>query len=65
LLNRSRNTLDTSGRIKVFATLAAEAAQEIPIVYLYHRNWLWAHNKKLSGLKTIPDGLVRVQGVKM
>ena len=65
LLNRSRNTLDTSGRIKVFATLAAEAAQEIPIVYLYHRNWLWAHNKKLTGLKTIPDGLVRVQGVKM
>ena len=65
LLNRSRNTLDTSGRIKVFATLAAEAAQEIPIVYLYHRNWLWAYNKKLSGLKTIPDGLVRVQGVKM
>lgn len=65
LLNRSRSTLDTSGRIKVFATLAAEAAQEIPIVYLYHRNWLWAHNKKLSGLKTIPDGLVRVQGVKM
>lgn len=65
LLNRSRNTLDTSGRIKVFATLAAEAAQEIPIVYLFHRNWLWAHNKKLSGLKTIPDGLVRVQGVKM
>jgi peptide/nickel transport system substrate-binding protein len=65
LLNRSRSTLDTSGRIKVFATLAAEAAQEIPIVYLYHRNWLWAHNKKLTGLKTIPDGLVRVQGVKM
>ena len=65
LLNRSRNTLDTSGRIKVFATLAAEAAQEIPIVYLYHRNWLWAYNKKLSGLKTIPDGLIRVQGVKM
>ena len=65
LLNRSRNTLDTSGRIKVFATLAAEAAQEIPIVYLYHRNWLWAHNKKMTGLKTIPDGLVRVQGVKM
>ena len=65
LLNRSRNTLDTSGRIKVFATLAAEAAQEIPIVYLYHRNWLWAYNKKLTGLRTIPDGLVRVQGVKM
>lgn len=65
LLNRSRNTLDTPGRIKVFATLAAEAARELPIVYLYHRNWLWAYNKKLTGMKTIPDGLVRVQGLKM
>ncbi len=65
LLNRSRNTLDTAGRIKVFATLAAEAAKEIPIVYLYHRNWLWAYNQKLTGFKPIPDGLLRVQGLKM
>jgi peptide/nickel transport system substrate-binding protein len=65
LLNRSRNTLDTSGRIKVFATLAAESAKELPIIYLYHRNWLWAYNKKLTGMRTIPDGLVRVQGLKM
>jgi peptide/nickel transport system substrate-binding protein len=36
-----------------------------PIVYLFHRHWLWAHTAKLSGLRTIPDGLVRVQGLKM
>ena len=65
LLDRSRSTLDTTGRIKVFATLAAEVAKERPIVYLYHRNWLWAYNKKLTGMRTIPDGLVRVQGLKM
>jgi peptide/nickel transport system substrate-binding protein len=65
LLNRSRNTLDTAGRIKVFATLAAEVVKERPIVYLYHRNWLWAFNKKLTGMRTIPDGLIRVQGLKM
>ena len=65
LLNRSRNTLDTAGRIKIFATLAAETVRERPIVYLYHRNWLWAYNKKLTGMRTIPDGLIRVQGLKM
>lgn len=65
LLNRSRNTLDTAGRIKVFATLAAETVRERPIVYLFHRNWLWAYNKRLTGMRTIPDGLVRVQGLKM
>lgn len=65
LLNRSRSTLDTPGRIKVFATLAAEVEKERPIIYLYHRNWLWAFNKKLTGMRTVPDGLIRVQGLKM
>ncbi|MEO5670049.1 MAG: ABC transporter substrate-binding protein [Ramlibacter sp.] len=65
LLGRARSSLDPAERIKVFATLAAEAAKERPIVYLYHRNWLWAFNKKLTGMRTVPDGLVRVQGLKM
>jgi peptide/nickel transport system substrate-binding protein len=65
LLNRSRSTLDPAGRIKAFATLAAEAVKERPVIYLYHRNWLWAYNKKLTGMRTIPDGLIRVQGLKM
>jgi len=65
LLTRSRTTLDRDGRIKVFATLAAEVVKERPIVYLYHRNWLWAFNKKINGLRTVPDGMIRVQGLKM
>ena len=65
LLNRSRTTLDTPGRIKAFATLAAETVRERPIIYLYHRNWLYAASNKLTGLRPIPDGLVRVQGLKM
>jgi len=65
LLNRSRTTLDTAGRVKVFATLAAEVDKERPIIYLYHRHWLWAYNKKLSGFRTVPDGLIRPQGMKM
>jgi peptide/nickel transport system substrate-binding protein len=39
--------------------------KERPIVYLYHRNWLWAYNAKLSGVREIPDGLLRVTGLKM
>jgi peptide/nickel transport system substrate-binding protein len=34
-------------------------------VYLYHRHWLWAYNNKLTGFKPMPDGLVRVQGLKL
>jgi peptide/nickel transport system substrate-binding protein len=65
LLKRSRTTLDTAGRIKVFATLAADVEKERPIIYLYHRHWLWAYNKKLTGFRTMPDGLIRPQGMKM
>jgi peptide/nickel transport system substrate-binding protein len=39
--------------------------KERPIVYLYHRKWLWAYNPKLTGVREIPDGLLRVQGLKM
>jgi peptide/nickel transport system substrate-binding protein len=39
--------------------------KERPIVYLYHRKWLWAYNPKLTGVRQIPDGLLRLQGLKM
>ena len=44
---------------------AAIVLKDRPIVYLFHRHWLWAHTAKLAGLRTIPDGLVRVQGLKL
>jgi peptide/nickel transport system substrate-binding protein len=65
LLNRSRTTLDPKERVKIFATMAAEFEKERPIIYLFHRHWLYAYNKKLTGLRAVPDGLIRVQGLKM
>ena len=64
ILNKSRTTRDPAERRKLFEQLAATALVDRPIVYLYHRNWIWAYTSKLSGLRTIPDGLVRVQGLK-
>jgi peptide/nickel transport system substrate-binding protein len=65
LLNRSRSALDLAERKKIYEQIAAIVLKDRPIVYLFHRHWLWAHTVKLSGLRTIPDGLVRVQGLKM
>ncbi len=39
--------------------------KERPVIYLYHRNWLWAYNAKLSGVRNVPDGLLRVSGLKL
>ena len=66
LINRSRSANDPAQRLKLFEQIAGEVvARERPIVYLFHRHWLWAHSAKLTGLRTVPDGLVRVQGLKM
>jgi len=65
ILTKSRTTRDPAERRKLFEQLAAIVLKDRPIVYLYHRNWLWAHTTKLTGLRTVPDGLVRVQGVKL
>jgi peptide/nickel transport system substrate-binding protein len=65
LLNRSRTTLDPAERRKIYEQIAAVVLKDRPIVYIFHRHWLWAYTNKLSGLRTIPDGLVRVQGLKM
>jgi peptide/nickel transport system substrate-binding protein len=65
LLNRSRTSSDPAERKKIYEQIAAVVLKDRPIVYLFHRHWLWAHTAKLGGLRTIPDGLVRVQGLTL
>ena len=65
LLNQSRELRDPAERKKVFEQIAARVNKERPVIYLYHRNWLWAYNAKLSGVRNVPDGLLRVADLKM
>jgi peptide/nickel transport system substrate-binding protein len=65
LINESRTSLDPARRAAAYDKIAQQVQKDRPIVYLYHRNWLWAHTTKLTGLRTVPDGMVRVQGLKM
>ena len=65
LLAQSRSTRDPAERKKVFEQIAARVLKERPVIYLYHRNWLWAYNAKLGGVRGLPDGLLRVAGLKM
>ena len=64
LLNRSRSTRDVDERRQLFSELAAIALKDRPIVYLFHRHWLWGYTSKLEGLRPVPDGLVRVNGLR-
>src|SRR3954465_3430280 len=46
---------------KVAGTLLSQGS----VVYLYHRLWIIAHTAKLDGFKLLPDGLVRVVGLRL
>jgi peptide/nickel transport system substrate-binding protein len=65
LITESRTSLDPARRAQAYDKIAAQVQKDRPIVYLFHRHWLWAHTAKLSGLRTVPDGMVRVHGLKM
>ena len=65
LLKEQRALRDPAERKKVFEQIAARVLKERPIVYLYHRNWLWAYDGRLAGVRKVPDGLLRVTGLKM
>jgi peptide/nickel transport system substrate-binding protein len=64
LLNESRTQRDPAARKKVFEQIAARVLKERPVIYLYHRNWLWAYTPKLTGIRSVPDGLLRVTDLK-
>jgi len=65
LLNQSRTQRDPAERKKTYEQIAARVLAARPIIYLYHRNWLWAYTPRLSGVREVPDGLLRVTGLKM
>ena len=65
LLNQSRTLREPAERKKVYEQIATRVLKERPIIYLYHRNWLWAYTAKLAGVRNVPDGLLRVDGLKL
>ena len=65
LLKRSRTTMDPAERQQVINQIAADVLKERPIVYVFNRHWLWAYTAKLSGVRPVPDALLRVQDLKL
>jgi peptide/nickel transport system substrate-binding protein len=65
-LNKARSAQAHAERMKFYTEVVQNAvAKDRPIIYVFHRHWLWAYTTKLTGLRTVPDGLVRVQGLKL
>ena len=64
-LDDARLTSDPAKRKAIYEKAARIVNTEIPILYLYHRKVLVAHTTRVEGFKPVPDGLVRVVGLKI
>jgi peptide/nickel transport system substrate-binding protein len=65
LMDDGRLASDPAQRKAIYEKLTKILLEEEPIIYLYHRQLLFAHTTKLEGFKPMPDGLVRVIGLKL
>src|SRR5262249_45243337 len=65
LLNEARTVSDLAARKAVYEKLTKIILDEDPIIYIYHRLVLIGQSGGLEGYKEIPDGLVRVVGLRL
>jgi peptide/nickel transport system substrate-binding protein len=65
LMEDARAISDPEQRKAIYEKLTKILLNDEPIIYLYHRKLLFAHTKKLEGYRQMPDGLVRVIGLKL
>jgi peptide/nickel transport system substrate-binding protein len=64
-LDDARLVTDQAQRKAIYEKLTKLALDDEPLLYIYHRRILIAHTTKLEGYKQMPDGLVRVLGLKL
>jgi peptide/nickel transport system substrate-binding protein len=65
LLDEARVPSDFAARKAIYEKVTKLALEDVPKIYLYHRRILIAHSAKLEGYTQMPDGLVRVVGLKL
>jgi peptide/nickel transport system substrate-binding protein len=64
-LDDTRKASKLDERKAIYEKIADKYLKEGSIIYLYHRLVIIAHSAKLEGYTQLPDGLVRVVGVKL
>ncbi|MBI1773759.1 MAG: ABC transporter substrate-binding protein [Proteobacteria bacterium] len=65
LLDAAAATNDQQGRYAAYEKAAQIYLAERPTLFLYHWNWFWGMTSKVSGFIPVPDGIIRVKGVRL
>ena len=64
-MEEARAISDPVQRKAIYEKMTRIVLNDEPIIYLYHRTLLIAHTTKLAGYTQMPDGIVRVIGLKL
>jgi peptide/nickel transport system substrate-binding protein len=64
-LNEARTVSDLAARKAIYQKLTRVILEEDPILYLYHRRVLIGLSARVEGYRQMPDGLVRVVGLRL
>jgi peptide/nickel transport system substrate-binding protein len=59
LLGKARKTLKNSKRKALYDQVMKILHTDVPYVFTYHGNNVFAYNSKLSGFTYVPDGIIR------
>jgi peptide/nickel transport system substrate-binding protein len=65
LMEDGRLTADPAQRKAIYEKMTKIILHDEPIIYIFHRTIMIAHTRKLEGYRPMPDGLVRVVGLKL
>jgi peptide/nickel transport system substrate-binding protein len=65
LLEQARTVPDVAARRALYGKVAAQLHQDLPLMYVFSGKWIMATTGRVSGFQPVPDGLIRLQGVRV
>lgn len=64
-LERARAETDPGKRAAIYHEVVSIYSEDRPMLFLYNVTWLFAHSAAMKGFIPVPDGLIRVQGMRL
>jgi peptide/nickel transport system substrate-binding protein len=64
-LDEARTVTDIGQRRVIYAKIVSQVAHDVPQLYLYTPKNIVGMSAKLSGFVPVPDGMIRIQGMRM
>jgi peptide/nickel transport system substrate-binding protein len=64
-LTKARSTTATAERAELYRQAVGIYTSDRPHLFLYHFKWFWGASEKVDGFLPYPDGIIRLQGMKL